>query len=38
MIRVKTLRHFTIGDEKSFGLNGFVTREVYEVSKKETDD
>lgn len=38
MITVKKLRQFTIEDEKSFGLNGFVTREIYEVSKEEKDD
>jgi ribosomal protein S18 acetylase RimI-like enzyme len=35
MIIVKKLRQFTIEDEKSFGLNGFLTREIYEVSKEE---
>lgn len=38
MITVKKLRQFTIEEEKSFGLNGFVTREIYEVSKEEKDD
>lgn len=38
MITVKKLTQFTIEDEKSFGLNGFVTREIYEVSKEEKAD
>lgn len=38
MITVKKLRQFTIDDEKSFGLNGFETREIYIVSKEEKDD
>lgn len=38
MITVKKLRQFTIEDEKSFGLNGFVTNEIYEVSKEENYD
>jgi len=38
MLQVKKLTTFTIEDELSFGLNGFYTNEIYEVTKEEKHD
>lgn len=38
MIEVKKLTNFTLEEEISFGLNGFVTNEVFDILKVVNDD
>jgi len=38
MLQVKKITTFTMEDEISFGLNGFYTNEIYEISKEERSE
>jgi hypothetical protein len=36
MITIKPLQKYTIAQEKSFGLNGYISSHKYRVTKKES--